>query len=129
MLQQGAVITADVQHARAGTDHGGNGGQSGAERQGCVCGVHTSSWAAWLRKPRTVANISGSSSRKASWPLSLLISTKLTCAVTAFRAWAMRLFSTGGNSQSLEKEMMAKRAAFRRNTSVSWPPCSPARSK
>ena len=34
---------------------------------------------------------------------------KATCAATAFRAWAMRLFSAVGNSQSLVKEMMQKR--------------------
>src|SRR3546814_3715552 len=36
--------------------------------------------AADVIKPRRVENISGSSSRKASWPLSVSISTKLTLA-------------------------------------------------
>ncbi len=48
------------------------------------------------RKPRTVAWNSGSSSRNASWPLSLSISTNDTLAATAFRAWTMALLSRVG---------------------------------
>ena len=74
-----------------------------------------------LRKPRTVANISGSSSRKASWPRSVSISTKLTFAAAALSACATRLFSAVGNSQSLVKEMMQKRVLVPRNASASSP--------
>src|SRR5471032_2917488 len=62
-----------------------------------------------LRKPRTVPNISGSSSRKASWPLSVAISTKLTLAATAFSACATSLLSAVGNSQSGEGDQAETR--------------------
>jgi hypothetical protein len=43
-----------------------------------------------------VAWNSGSSSRNASWPLSLSISTKETLAATAFKALTMALLSRVG---------------------------------
>ena len=46
------------------------------------------------------ANSSGSSSRKASWPLSVSISTKETGAPAAFSAWTIARLSAVGNSQS-----------------------------
>jgi hypothetical protein len=47
-------------------------------------------------KPPTVWKKTGSSSRKASWPLSLSISTKLTLAATALSAWTILRFSCVG---------------------------------
>src|SRR5262249_62338994 len=61
------------------------------------------------RKPRTMANISGSSSRKASWPLSVTISANDTRAPAAFSACTMARDSEVGNSQSLVKEITQNR--------------------
>ena len=47
-------------------------------------------------KPRMVAKNSGSSSRNASWPLSVSISTKLTLAATALSACTISLDSRVG---------------------------------
>src|SRR5262249_39643796 len=52
------------------------------------------------RKPRTIANNSGSSSRKASCPLSVTISANETRAPAAFSACTMARESEVGNSQS-----------------------------
>src|SRR3546814_4135065 len=60
-------------------------------------------------KPLSVLNISGSSSRKASWPLSVSISTKLTLAAAALSARTISLFSGVGNSQSDVDETTQKR--------------------
>ena len=56
-----------------------------------------------------VSNSSGSCSRKESWPLSVLSSTKLTLAATAFSACTISRLSSVGNSQSLVKETRQKR--------------------
>jgi hypothetical protein len=80
-------------------------------------------------KPLAAANISGSSSRKASWPLSLSTSTKPTDAAAAFRAWTMARESEVGNSQSDVKEITQKRVADPLNARARLPPCSAARSK
>ena len=56
--------------------------------------------AAPSRKPRTIANSSGSSSRKASWPLSVTISANETRAPAALSACTMARESEVGNSQS-----------------------------
>ena len=56
-----------------------------------------------------VAKSSGSSSRKASWPRSVSISTKETLAAAAFSACTMVRFSGVGNSQSEVKETTQKR--------------------
>ena len=56
-----------------------------------------------------MANSSGSSSRKASWPLSDSISTKLTLAATAFSACTISRLSRVGYSQSLVNETTQKR--------------------
>src|SRR3990170_5893083 len=61
------------------------------------------------RKPRTIANSSGSSSRKASWPLSVTISAKETRAELALRACTMARDSAVGNSQSEVNEITQKR--------------------
>ena len=75
------------------------------------------------------ANSSGSSSRKASWPRSVSISTKETEAPAAFSACTISRLSAVGNSQSLVKETRQKRVWLPRNASASRPPWSAARSK
>jgi hypothetical protein len=85
--------------------------------------------AAPLRKPDSVRNISGSSSRKASWPLSLSTSTKETLAAAAFSACTMSRLSCVGNSQSLVKDIRQKRVGEPLKALASTPPCAPARSK
>src|SRR5262249_46075256 len=85
--------------------------------------------AAPFRKPDSVRNISGSSSRKASWPLSVSISTKETLAAAAFSACTMARFSRVGNSQSEVKEIEQKRVGEPLKALASTPPCAPARSK
>src|SRR5215469_1255305 len=122
IFQQCAVAAADIQHACAPRNHLGDRGQVGAQMGGAGL-VHAapSACATALRKPCTVSNISGSSSRKESCPLSVLISTKLTLAATALRACAIRLFSAVGKSQSEVKEIMQNRTGESRNASASWP--------
>src|SRR5262249_35933692 len=61
------------------------------------------------RNPRTMAKNSGSSSRKASWPLSVSISANDTGTPPALRTWTMARDSTVGNSQSLVNEITQKR--------------------
>src|SRR6185312_14790422 len=116
MFEQRAVAAAHIQHATVGFDHLGDGGKIGTQAHAMPF-----AFAAAFRKPRTVCSISGSSSRKASWPLSLSISTKLTFAAVALSAWAMRLFSGVGNSQSLVKEIRQNRALVLRKASASTP--------
>src|SRR4029077_19655517 len=101
MLQQQAVAAADIEHARTLRHHLCDGGEIGPQAHAMprLCATE-------LRKPRAVANSSGSSSRKESCPLSVTISTKLTVAPAALSACAMRLFSGVGNSQSLVKDAM-----------------------
>src|SRR5207253_10941690 len=62
-----------------------------------------------VKKPRRVPNSSGSCSKKASCPLSVSISTKLTLAATAFSAWTSCRLSDVGNNQSLVKEITQNR--------------------
>src|SRR5205814_1111060 len=61
-----------------------------------------------VRKPRNVANSSDSGSRKASCPLPVSISTKVTLAATAFSAGTGARRSEVGNRQSLVNGMMQK---------------------
>ena len=56
-----------------------------------------------------MANSSGSSSRKASWPLSVVISANETRAPAALSACTIARDSEVGNSQSLVKEITQKR--------------------
>ena len=103
-LQQRAVAAPHVEHARALRHHLGDqevvgaidelGG--GCQHQPSRAGFRSRRRAAALRKPRMVANSSGSSSRKASWPLSDSISTKLTLAATAFSACTISRLSRVG---------------------------------
>src|SRR6185436_15253830 len=129
-LQQRAVAAADVEHARARLDHlrdqqvvdamlaRADGGEH-QRRSGA--GFRPRFSAAALRKPRMVANSSGSSSRKASWPLSDSISTKLTLAATAFKACTISRLSRVGNSQSDVNETRQKRVLVPRKALASTP--------
>src|SRR5262249_37030269 len=74
------------------------------------------------RKPRTIANSSGSSSRKASWPLSVVISANDTRAPPALRACTIARDSEVGNSQSLVNEITQKRVGVSLNARASTPP-------
>src|SRR6516162_575926 len=85
--------------------------------------------AAEERNPRTVANSSGSSRRKASWPRSVSISTKETLAPAALSARTTALLSGVGKSQSEVKETTQKRVLVPRKALARRPPCSAARSK
>src|SRR4029077_18072899 len=81
------------------------------------------------RKPRRVVSNSGSSSRKASWPLSVSISTKLPFAATALSSWTTARLSRVGNSQSLVKENRQNLTGVPRKALASTPPFSAAMSK
>ena len=94
-FQQFAGAAAHVEHARAGAHEA----QDLAEvlPHGRVRGAHSPSRSAPApRKPAITPSSTGSSSRKASWPLSLSISTKLTRAPAAFSARVtLRLSAVG----------------------------------
>ncbi len=102
--QQFAVAAADVEHARARIDHLGGQSEIAAQlgRRREVARVHAHPacnprcWAQPSRKPRSVAWNSGSSKRKASWPLSVSTSTKLTLAAAAFSACTISRLSGVG---------------------------------
>src|SRR5205085_8608108 len=78
--------------------------------------------AAPSRKPRTMANSSGSSSRKASWPLSVTISAKETRAPPALGACTIARESEVGNSQSEVNETTQKRVGVSLKALASTPP-------
>src|SRR5215831_18419763 len=122
MLEKGAIAATDIEDMGLFRDHRRNRREVGSQTISPCAHEIPRCDATAFRKPRTVANISGSSSRKESWPRSVLISTKLTFAAAAFSAWATRLFSTVGNSQSLVNEMMQKRVLVPRKASASTPP-------
>ena len=101
--QQFAVAATDVEHARAGLHHVGDHEQVDARTAGRsrrfrhgeivfepVQHLHLAgrprALAAPSRKPLTMANNSGSLSRKASWPLSVVISANETRAPEALSA-------------------------------------------
>src|SRR5690606_32755467 len=113
--QEFARSATDIEHACARLDHVGDQKMVGAlrHRRGCerVIRHYTSPLARAQpsRKPRTVAWNSGSSSRKASCPLSLAISTKDTLAALAFSACTTSRESVVGNSQSEVKLTRQKR--------------------
>ena len=92
-LQQLPAAAADVEHARAGPHEA----QDLAEvvAQGSAHARPRFS-ALESRKPRRAESRAGSSSRKASWPLSLSISTKLARAPAAFSARTMCRLSVVG---------------------------------
>src|SRR6266851_409568 len=105
--EQLAVTAADIEHARARLDHLRDEPEIAAQARAvgggagdAAVGAHSPLRPRWRaqpsRKPRKVAKNSGSSSRNASWPLSVSISTKLTLAATALSAWTMARFSAVG---------------------------------
>src|SRR5690606_7270708 len=123
--QQVAVAAADIEHAAFRRDHPGNEIEVYAARIRAIRVAHPAMprvRAALPMKPRSVANISGSSSRKASCPLSVLISTKLTFAATAFSACTICRLSEVGKSQSLVKETTQKRDFVPLKALASTPP-------
>src|SRR6202521_2152783 len=73
------------------------------------------------RKPRTMANSSGSSSRQAPCPLSVSISGNETGAPAALSTWTMARDSAVGNSQSLVNEMTQNRVRAPWNACASTP--------
>src|SRR6516162_10226841 len=156
MREQCAVAATDIKHACARLDHFRDQPEIAAKpscgrRTSRCCGVRLGAAkeqrgssiglshrhqrgsprcsAHPVRKPRSVSKSSGSCSRKASCPLSVSISTKLTLAVTAFNACTSSRLSEVGNSQSLVKEMMQNRERVPLKAFGSDPPCSAARSK
>src|SRR5207344_3331367 len=139
-LEQLAVAAADVEHARAGLDHVGDQEmiepRAGVAARGFRHGeiaplphqhrrhrfpVRPRARPAPSRKPRTMANSSGSSSRKASWPLSVTISANETRAPPALRACTMARESEVGNSQSEVKEITQKRVGVALNALARMP--------
>src|SRR5262249_32158117 len=111
MRQQLASGAADVEHARARLDEVRDHRQVATQlwqvpsaRRGAHETLHLSGHHAVRprrsaqpsRNPRSVAKNSGSSSRKASWPLSVSTSTKLTLAAAALSACTIIRFSDVG---------------------------------
>src|SRR6185437_156100 len=125
--EQRAVAAADIERAAVRLDHVGDQLQVDADRSGTH--VNPRAEPAPCRKPESVRNISGSSSRKASWPLSVSTSTNETLAAAAFSACTIERFSRVGNSQSEVKEIEQKRVGLPLKALASTPPCWPARSK
>src|SRR5262249_57752310 len=118
----------DIEHVGAGGDDVGDHDQVHARAAGRACGLRHGeilleahqhgharvggrprALAAPSRKPRTMANSSGSSSRNASWPLSVTISANETRAPPALRACTMARESEVGKSQSDVKEITQNR--------------------
>ena len=119
--QQFAVAAADIEHARARLHHIGDDQQVDARAARAArrapamvrsylrrdehryLAGRPRAFAAPSRKPRTIANSSGSSSRKASWPLSVVISANETRAPAALSACTMARDS-GGRKQPVAGE-------------------------
>src|SRR4029077_10960312 len=127
--QERAVAAADIERARGRVDHIGDELQIDANGGGHGTSFSPRTVPAPLRKPAKVRNISGSSSRKASWPLSLSTSTKETLAAAAFSAWTISRLSRVGNSQSLVKDIRQNRVGVPLKALASTPPWAAARSK
>src|SRR5260370_24974281 len=133
-----AQVAANVDRRRGAAEPVADRIAVGAHRRGSItyapnsrkCPTHANAKprcsAQPVRKPPSVAKNSFSSSRKASWPLSVAISTKLTFAAAALRAWTMARFSAVGYSQSLVKDMTQKRVLGSRKAFARIPPCSAA---
>src|SRR5690606_37984312 len=134
-----AVAAADVEHARAVFDHLGDQqvidavaiavcGRYRRQRQcrlsghgvGCPAPRQRAT-AAESMKARAISRNSGTSSRKASWPLSVSISANDTRAPPALSARTTACDSGVGNSQSLVNEMTQKRVGVPRNAFASVP--------
>src|SRR5581483_801180 len=138
--QQFTVAAADVEHARAVLHHCGDQQQVDARtartargfghgqivfeprqhRQPLPAG-RPRALAAPSKKPRTMANNSGSSSKNASWPLSVVISANETRAPEALSACTMARDSAVGNSQSLVNEMTQNRVGVLRKALAAAP--------
>src|SRR5262245_6841618 len=155
--QQLAIAAADIEHARAALDHFGDQQQvdprttrhprgvrhrkillEALEHEGLAilcrpaqrwAGSSPRAFSAPSRNPRTIANSSGSSSKKASWPLSVTISANDTRARPALSACTIARESEVGNSQSDVKEMTQKRVGVSLNALASTPSKSAAMSK
>src|SRR5271156_6088602 len=136
--QQLAVAATDVEHARAGLHHVGDHEQVDARATRAARGLRHGeivfesrkhghlaarprAFSAPSRKPRTIANSSGSSSRKASWPLSVVISANETRAPAALSACTIARDSEVGNNQSLVNEMTQKRVGAPRKALAATP--------
>src|SRR5271165_3020766 len=122
--QQLAVAAANIEHARARRDQFGHSEKidaAGRQRPGDAHEIPRAR-AAESMKPRVVSINSGTSSRNASWPRSVSISTKETEAPPALRARTMARESTVGNSQSEVKETTQKRVREPLNAFASDPP-------
>src|SRR5262249_40205631 len=127
-LQEGALAAAHVEHARAGTHQAQNLAEVLANRSRLH--VHRGAPPSDAMNPPSAAASTGSASRKASWPRSVWISTKLTRAPAAFSARTIAWLSGVGYSQSLVNENRQKRTSRAlRNACASTPPCADARSK
>src|SRR4051812_1865780 len=139
--QQLTVTAADIEHLGAVRDHVGDRQQVDARAAGRArrlrhgeialepgqhchlrAGGRPRAMAAPSRKPPTIANNSGSSSRKASWPLSVTISANDTRAPPALSACTMARESEVGNSQSEVKEITQKRVGVFLKALASTPP-------
>src|SRR5204862_3213676 len=112
------------------------GGAGRVGRRDALAGAREHQWPASprvlpaeLRKPRTIVRNSGSSSRKASWPLSVTISANDTRAELALSACTIARESEVGNSQSLVNEITQKRVGVPLKALASTPSQSAARSK
>src|SRR5882724_3695519 len=156
--QQFAIAATDIEHARTALDHLGDQQQvdartaarhargvrhrevllQGLEHEALRSFVDRSvqrwgssprAFSAPSRKPRTIANSSGSSNRKASCPLSVTISANDTRARPALRACTIARESDVGNNQSEVKEMTQKRVGVSLNALASTPSKSAAMSK
>ena len=92
-LEQHAFAAADVQHPGSGTHKPQDLAEVFAP---AAHGSSPRALAAEDRKPPSAASMMGSCSRKASWPLSLSISTKLARAPAALRARTMSRLSVVG---------------------------------
>src|SRR3954465_4901068 len=73
------------------------------------------------RNAREISKNSGTSSRNASWPLSVSISANDTRALEAFSACTMARASEVGNSQSEVNDTTQNRVLVSRNASASTP--------
>src|SRR6266404_9917432 len=81
------------------------------------------------RKAREISKNSGTSSRNASWPLSVSISANDTRALEALSAWTSARDSEVGNSQSLVNDTTQNRVWMPRKACASTPSRSAAMSK
>ncbi len=122
--QQRAVATADVEHAGLGRDEFRHAQEVDARRGVGASEVQSTplARAAASMKPFVVSMSSGTSSRKASCPRSVSISTKETEAPPAFSARTVARESLVGNSQSEVNETTQNRVREPLKAFASEPP-------